>query len=796
MDELREDFIAETRESLEVLTGRLIQWEKSPGDLSLIDEAFRFVHTVKGSCGFIDLPRLQRLSHAAEEVLSHARDGRITACSELVSATLAVIDRIAALTDALETGESVFDNDLDIIQTMHAFLPAEPAQAPLAIADDMSIETDDSAPDVADFAGRTRSRTVRVSLSLLDKLMNGVSDLVLARNEVSRQLRALNPTAEVDHAFSRLSSTVAEMRDAIGLMRMQHIDRLFSSLPRLLRDICVELDKQIDLTIEGSEVEVDREMVEALRDPLTHILRNSAGHGIESPDERKALGKSPVGQIHVIARQSGNQILIEISDDGQGINVEKLGQRAISRKVVTPAQWQKMTERARLETIFAPGLSTADTVASISGRGVGMDVVRANMHAIGGTIDLENDEGNGLKITLRLPLTLSIIAGLSMRAGDQLYGISRSAVVEIISVANRNVELETIGGTRIARVRGERLAYTRLEDVLGINADDENGTSRTLVVIRPAVGPIFALDVAAVVDNEELVVKPGAPLVMASGLYAGTTLPDNGRPMLLLDTSGLAASIGIDENLFEIADADDDVGERQVARSQESALLFISTRGETQAIRLSAVDRMEDIEVGSVFEIGAKLFVSANDKLTELLGLESVPDSGNVKVLRISDGSRNVFFAVGDVVDIFTLPPTIEPHHQSEQFEGIVHVDGQPVELLSVFRFFEHGAHDGTTVADRPLCLVQACHDDGWEQHILAPLLQASGYAVSFDDKDVDHAAVILSRGEPAGRLQSDGRVLHLRDTIGGAARNGSSVYRYDRLGLLSAIGAKVSGGI
>ncbi|MGL5838605.1 MAG: chemotaxis protein CheA, partial [Sphingorhabdus sp.] len=762
---------------------------------SLIDSAFRFVHTVKGSCGFLDLPRLLRLSHAAEEVLSYARDGQIASSAGLVTATLAVIDRIAALTDALETGESVFDNDPDLINAMLGFLPNNRDNAAdlitSAIAETMA-ENPETAND--DTAGRNKSRTVRVSLALLDNLMNGVSDLVLARNEVSRQLRKIGATSDVDHAFSRLSTTVAEMRDAIGLMRMQHIDRLFSSLPRLLRDICIELDKRIELTIEGSEVEVDREMVEALRDPLTHILRNSADHGIESPDVRRAAGKDPVGHIHVIARQSGNQILIEIADDGCGIDLEKLGARAIARKLVTQAQWQKKSDREKLEMIFAAGLSTADNVTSISGRGVGMDVVRANMHAIGGTIDLENNEGQGLNITLRLPLTLSIIAGLSVRVGDQLFGIPRSSVAEIVSLANRNVSLETIGDVIVAKVRGERLPYAKLEDILEIDASTSaTGTARTLVIIRPAVGATFALDVEAVVDNEELVVKPGTPLVMSTGLYAGTTLPDNGRPMLLLDTSGLCAAIGLDREVFSIKNSQVDATQAAIDGKAVSGLLFTAMDKRLHAIRLSAVDRMEDIDISAIHEIGGRLHVSIEQKLYDLFGIDELPQSESIKVLRLSDGQNIIFLAVDDVVDIFTIDSEITPSSRPEKFEGIVHVNGKPVELLSVFGFFAQSVSTIAT-ASKPLCFISSETSDNWENRILAPLLVAAGYDVSFDEKDRKTAQVILACDGSSQDAITDARVLRLRDAVNNTADQGPSIYRYDRVGLLSAIGARLAG--
>jgi len=795
MDDLREEFIAETRETLEILAGQLVQWEKDPSDKSLIDSAFRFVHTVKGSCGFLDLPRLLRLSHAAEELLSHARDEQIVVSSDMVTAVLAVIDRISELTEALESGEPVFDNDATLIDAMLAFLPDKGTPA-IPAAAIRQLHQDEPGEAIDEAASASKTRTVRVSLTLLDKLMNGISDLVLARNEVSRQLRRVGSDNEIDQAFGRLSSTVAEMRDAIGMMRMQHIDRLFSTLPRLLRDICIELGKQIELTVEGSEVEVDREMVEALRDPLTHILRNAADHGIEDPEQRRSVGKDPVGHIRVVARQSGNQILIEISDDGRGIDVEKLGQRAIARKLLTSSQWQNMPERAKLETIFAPGLSTAEAVTSISGRGVGMDVVRTNMHAIGGSIDLENNEGQGLKITLRLPLTLSIIAGLSLRAGGQIYGISRSAVVEIVSVTNRSVEIEEIGGMPVAKVRGERLAYAKLETILGVAEMEDSQSARSLVIIKPAVGATFALDVEAVVDNEELVVKPGAPLIMATGLYAGTSLPDNGKPMLLLDASGLAAEIGVEQDLFEMANRNQVTDAEQNKQDADSGLLFQTLDGTVQAIRLAVVDRIEDVDGSAFHQVGGRLCVSVEQVLYDAKGLKTLPDAGaTVKMLRLSDGSTSVFLAVADVIDIFALDREIAPSLLPEVYEGIVHVDGKPVEVLNSYSFFEaRPGENPIGISQRPLCFVDASCDDGWAHNILAPLLSASGYEVSFDPTDQSRAAVVLANGANTQKTAGDGRVVALRDSLQVKDEERGSIYRYDRLGLLSAIESKIAG--
>ncbi len=792
MDDLLEDFIAETRDTLETLASQLVQWERTPQDRALLDSVFRFVHTVKGSCGFLDLPRLLRLSHAAEDLLSGAREGHLTASPGLVTAVLAVIDRISALTEALETGHAVYDDDEDLIDAMLVYIPAETDIAAFADAhsDDMfDAENDDLGP-------RAKSRTVRVSLALLDKLMSGVSDMVLARNEVSRQLRKSGSNNELEHSFSRLSASVAEMRDAVGMMRMQNIDRLFSSLPRLLRDITIELDKEIELRIDGSEVEVDREMVEALRDPLTHILRNAADHGIESAEERRAAGKDPVGQIRINARQSGNQILIEIIDDGRGINLEKLAARAVAAKMVTAAEWPKMSEKAQLRTIFMPGLSTADRVSAISGRGVGMDVVRTNLQAIGGTIELENFEGHGLKMTLRLPLTLSIIAGLSVRAGEQIFGISRSSVVEILSAANANVKIENLGGASIASIRGERFPYATLEAILEIDATVRaSETSRTLIVVRPAVGSTFVLDVASVIDNEELVVKPGAALVMSTGLFAGTSLPDNGKPMLLLDASGLAAAIGVDlqeQDLGREKLPDDDAH----ATKSASALLFVGSDGIKRAVRLSVIDRMEDIDVAQIKFVGGKMRAAVGETLIDILELDTVPEEGMVKMLRLTDGDQSKYLAVEDVLDIFSVDSAIVPSATPHLHEGVVAAQGEMVELINVFRYFESDDGRTSVTGDKPVCFVESDDDSHWERRILGPLLSASGYAVSFDPADRVTAAVVLSRDDIATTtMVDDPRVLHLRQSGRSAAGKVPSIYRYDRIGLLSAIESKLAGG-
>ncbi len=792
MDDLLEEFIAETRDTLELLSVQLIQWERSPNDRNLVDSVFRFVHTVKGSCGFLDLPRLLRLSHAAEDLLSAARDGQVAATPSLVSAVLAVIDKIADITNALESGAPVFDNDEQLIAALLAFLPQQSVLQAQQFTQTGVQEFSDSF--TSGNIVEPKNRSVRVSLQLLDTLMSGVSDMVLARNEVSRQMRKHETNTELDHAFVKLSSSVAEIRDAIGLMRMQPIERLFSSLPRLMRDICHELGKEIELTITGSEVDVDREMVEALRDPLSHILRNAADHGIEIAANRIASGKPAMGRISISARQSGNQILIEVCDDGSGINLERLHAKAIASGHYDEQSWSQLASADKLATIFLPGISTAQSVSAISGRGVGMDIVRTNLQSVGGTIDIDNMPGKGLTLTMRLPLTLSIIAGLSVRAGDQIFGVARSSVVEILSVKNANVEIEDVAGKKIANVRGRRLPYGNIEDVLNI-PHVSSDTSRILIIINPAVGAQFALEVAAVLDNEELVIKPGAPLVMGTGLYSGTSLPDNGRPMLLLDASGLAHEIGADAHTATFGNSlvSDAVADER--DDQASAILFVAMDGEKRAIRLASIDRLEDVEAANIKFVGGKLRANIDGELTEIFDLVHVPEIGFVHMLRLTDGENCKYLAVQAVLDVFCMSKEITASAFPQLHEGIIHVDGEPTELLNVFQFFEMQDSHIVQNEQRPLCFIACNPNDHWERNILEPLLAASGYQVSFDENDRAMAQVVIGRDDDSPDIvQKDDRILRLRHESFVSRDKLPSIYRYDRIGLISAIEDKLSG--
>ena len=540
MDDLIADFVAECREMLEALGGEIVAWEAQPEDRARLDSIFRFVHTVKGNCGFFEFPRLEALSHAAEDALADVRAGRRVPDGQLVSAVLGIIDRIGEMVAAIEAGEEMPAGDDSAL--ISALAPGAEGPAVQAMT------------TVVDGQGRASAapRTIRLSVELLDRVMSTVSDMVLARNELARRLRESATDVPVDGAFERLSSIIAEMRDAITRTRMQRIENLFVGLPRMVRDLSADLGKQVLVDIEGGDVELDREMIEMIRDPLTHIIRNAVDHGIELPAERLKAGKREIGILCVSARQSGNQILIDIHDDGREIDGKKLVEKAISNKVIDKADAAQLTQREQLALIFEAGLSTAKEVTAISGRGVGMDVVRSNVERIGGVVEVDSKPGAGTRMTLRVPLTLTIIPALTVSIGSQHFAIPRSAIEEIVRANGESVTLEHLGGAGIATIRGSRVPEVSLAEILGLESQVDQ-KDRTLIVLRPAGGDVYALSVDRIHDHEELVVKPAAPAVMATGLYAGTTLADDGSPILLFDPAGLAHVGGVKLEALERA---------------------------------------------------------------------------------------------------------------------------------------------------------------------------------------------------------------------------------------------------
>jgi two-component system chemotaxis sensor kinase CheA len=770
VDDLIADFVAECREMLEALGGEIVAWEAQPDDRARLDSIFRFVHTVKGNCGFFEFPRLEALSHAAEDALADVRAGRRQPDGALVSAVLAVIDRIGEMVAAIEAGEAMpAGDDSALIALLEP--GAEGASAPIVTATGEAA-TRASAP----------ARTIRLSVELLDRVMSTVSDMVLARNELARRLRESATDVPVDGAFERLSSIIAEMRDAITRTRMQRIENLFVGLPRMVRDLSAELGKQVLVDIDGGDVELDREMIEMIRDPLTHIIRNAVDHGIEKPAERIKAGKREIGVLAVSARQSGNQILIDIHDDGRGIDGKKLVEKAIASGVVTKTEAAELSSRDQLALIFEAGLSTAKQVTAISGRGVGMDVVRSNVERIGGIVEVDSRMGEGTRMTLRVPLTLTIIPALTVSIAGQHFAIPRSAIDEIVRATGESVTLEHVGGAGIATIRGRRVPEVPLASILGLESAVAE-QDRTLIVLRPAGGDVYALSVDRIHDHEELVVKPAAPAVMATGLYAGTTLADDGSPILLMDPAGIAQVGGI---RLEAHDRAARIAEGPAAAVSKATpvLLFRGLDGGRRALRLAVVDRIEEVAAESIREAAGQLRVQLGEAILPLAGASAADlGAGKVRLFRLNDGSQEIGYAFAEVIDFATIEHNIIHAERPGEVSGVTLINDKPAELIDAHWLFASLVGEIARGRDPLVCRIPG--NDPWMQNMLRPIVEAAGYRVVGDDADCATDLVIAAQGD---RVGDAARTIILRSEPEPNGKKDESIYRYDRAGLLMAL--------
>lgn len=793
MDDLLNDFLAETAEILAEAGGAIVAWEADPADRAQLDAIFRLVHTIKGSSGFLALPRVTALSHAAEDALDQVRRGNRQANAALVSGVLGILDRLNDLCTALgQNGTEPAGDDRDVIgalaeQGSMLDAPFEVAGVPLRREDDFSAELQSW-------------RSIRVPLPLLDSVMTGVTDIVLARNEFARMLRESGADLSVIASFDRLSDSIAGMRQSVSQMRMQRIDKLFAPLPRIVRDLAQDMGKKIAFQTSGGEVELDREMMENIRDPLIHIVRNAIDHGVEALEDRVAAGKDITATISVSARQSGNQIEIAIQDDGRGLSPDALVAKAVASRAVTAAEARALGTKEKLELIFRPGFSTAAKVTAISGRGVGMDIVKANVEKIGGVVELRNEEGRGLTILLRVPMTLTIISGLMVRAAGQYFAIPRGAVREILLEGGDSVRIDRVGGGELATVRGEQYPLLRLETVLGRgrhHGDDVD--DRALVIVRPGQGQSYALSVAAIHDHEELVIKPAAPMIMATGLYAGTTLPDNGRPVLLLDVQGMLAASAIDAS--EAGRSHDRMAEAEAeaaaARNGAQLLLFRDINARVRGVRLSVIERVEEVSASALFESAGRVQVQIGDDIFPVHAATLPAGEGTLKLLRLYDGQAVLCYPIAEVIDIVRLPDAMQPSAVPGLIAGVVLVGGEPVELIDPFWLMEqYAAGAAAPILRQPLCRLADDHD-GWGDNFLAPILRSAGYRViSGDTPSEETPDVLLCLTAEGGDCDDAGGVpvIRLRTSIAAAGPGDETVYRYDRQALLDALRRQVGG--
>ncbi|MGB7404409.1 MAG: chemotaxis protein CheW [Pacificimonas sp.] len=735
MDELLQDFLEETNEALAAVDVELVRFEREPENADALAHIFRLVHTVKGSCGFIGLPRLEALAHAAETLLDRLREGALKPTAAIVTETLAAVDAIRVITTALANdGSEPVGDDSALITRLEQL---SDGQEPVSL----------SAPESADIQAAPEAGSVRVAVELLDELMSGVSELVLTRNQILNERRA-----GTDTLHQRLSTQVGQLQDAVVRMRMQPIDGAWRMLPRLVRQLSVDLEKPLDLVMSGGETELDRQMLAALRDPLAHMVRNAADHGIESQAERASAGKPATGRITLAASQEGGHIIVTLSDDGCGLDLQSLREKAVATGVMSRREARTASETRLGQLVFAPGLTTATEITPVSGRGVGMDVVRANLESVGGSIDISSQAGVGTTFTLRLPLTLAIMPALLVGCAGQRFAVPQVAVAELVSIGSESQhELEMLGDTLALRLRERTVPVLDLRQRFALTGDDE---ARHVLVMRGR-GAKWGLVVDEVFDTEELVVKPVSPAVAATDVYAGQAVLGDGRSILILDAQALGTDIVEFDAVAAITD--NDVGTMQTATDP---IMLFRADGDPRprAVPVNLVARIEDITPERIERAGDGFVVQLQGKLVPLIGLARDADlSRSTAALLFVDGEAAIALAVDAVNDIVEADVRLDIGSDEECRLGTAVIEGRATELIDVGALFSRavpGASTMVTEADsQPRLLV--VDDSSFFRNMLTPLLSAAGYRVTAVPS-VDEALELRNSGSRFDLILSD----------------------------------------
>ena len=683
VDDLTREFLIESQEGLDRMERCLTELEERPEDSSLLGEIFRSVHTIKGTTGFLGFSRLESLAHAGENLLGLLRDGKLLANAEIISALLALMDGLRAILRAIEdAGNEGEGTDHELIEKLHELQEPEPRsaadrhdspQAPavheIAPGPEAAFpaQTADQSAARKPLPGATSAAesTLRVDVTLLNRMMNLMGELVLTRNQI---LQATSENAALTVLSRRLDMVTADLREAVMKARMQPVSHVFSKFPRMVRDLAQGLDKRIRLQMEGQETELDKSLLEAIKDPLTHAVRNSVDHGIELPELRRSAGKDPEGLLRLRAMQEGSHVIIEVIDDGGGLRIERIRDKAIERKLITPQKAAHLSEHELMQLIFLPGFSTASAVTNISGRGVGMDVVRTNVEKIGGKVEVDSHPGKGATLRLRIPLTLAIIPALIVRSAGQSFALPQGALSELVHLPpeQAKADIQWIENSPLYRLRGRLLPLVFLNQLLAIpGAAGESANDRYIAVLN-ADGRRYGLVVDGLNDPEEIVVKPLSAVLKSIGIFSGATVLGNGGLALILDPGALASRAGV--SLSAIDDSRDVSIEADSAGKAE--YLLVETGAVQAALPLECVlrieriprSRIESIDGTPVLQFDGVLLPIEDSSciLSASLSERGTPQDTPMTVVVCRDGGRHVGVAVTQVLDVASGEPLAE----------------------------------------------------------------------------------------------------------------------------------------
>lgn len=815
MDELLRDFLTETNESIDVVDVELVRFEQDPNNAKILNNVFRLVHTIKGTCGFLNLPRLEALTHAAEALMGKFRDGaRVT--GEAVTLVLATIDRVKVLLDQLEQNQAEpAGDDRDLIEKLERMTadtvsappafqpnenvidqlerafrdtpapryhapaaaappPAPPAPnapapaAPAAAAPAATAPAPAAAPGAPEAAAQTdgngngdvgsrdeersdskiANQSIRVHVDTLEYLMTMVSELVLTRNQLL-DIGRRHEDSEFKAPLQRLSNVTAELQEGVMKTRMQPIGNAWQKLPRIVRDLSAELGKPIEFEMQGAETELDRQVLDLIKDPLIHMVRNSADHGLEMPAERRAAGKPEKGTIRLSAWHEGGHIIVEVSDDGRGLDTARIKTLAVSRGLATKAEVEKMTDTQIQKFIFMPGFSTASKVTSVSGRGVGMDVVRANMDQIGGVIDVKSVLGQGTNFIIKIPLTLAIVSALIVQCAGDRFAIPQLAVVELVRARNNSEHrIERIKDAIVLRLRNKLLPLFRLSSLLKLREETDGDVENGFIVVTQVGSQTFGIVVDAVFHTEEIVVKPMSGKLRHIAMFCGNTILGDGSVIMIVDPNGVAQQLAGFSSSRMVVDTAAERGPEE--GMVESMLLFRAGSPQPKAVPLSLVTRLEVIDPKTIEMSNDRAVVQYRGQLMPL-----VPVSGDMRarggsaqpLLVFSDEGRSMGLMVDEIVDIVEERLDIELASSTAGVLGSAVIKGQATEVIDIAHYlplaFEdwlHWRHHQTAAAPHHVLLVD---DAPFFRNMLAPVLKAAGYIVT-QASSADEAIALL----------------------------------------------------
>ena len=744
-DVIRE-FLVESHENLSRLDQELVELEKRPGDAALLASIFRTIHTIKGTCGFLSFATLERISHQAETLLAQLRSGQRELTPALVSLILQTVDATRQVLASIEaTGNEGTEGFAELTERLRvaAQMESEPEAGPVADSAPKAVVAEQAAPatgsevmpppaepkpaeDDAAKPSAVADANIRVAVGLLDKLMDLVGELVLTRNQilqfnVEREDPALNTTSQ------RLDLITTELQEGVMKTRLQPIGMVWSKLPRVVRDIAVALDKQICLEMDGAGTELDRTIIEAIKDPLIHLVRNACDHGIEAPEYRMSVNKPPQGTLTLRAYHEGGQVNIEIGDDGAGIDVARVKQKAIERGLLRSDQAGGLSDREALNLIFQPGFSLAPTLSNISGRGVGMDVVKSHIEKIGGVVDVLTRLGEGTTIRIKIPLTLAIIPGLVIASGGERFVIPQVSLVELIRLDGDSPEkhIEHVQGTPVHRRRGILLPLAYLNQVLGLKAAGRD--EPVSIVVVQAEDRQFGLVVDGINDTQEIVVKPLSKQLKGLNIYAGATIMGDGRVALILDVLGIGQRSGV---LAKSRERHHAAAEQKTtaANDQQRLLLFRAGSFERLAVPLSLVARLEEFPRSAIERAGGGDVVQYRDRILPLVPLGAILEAGEggprdtgdpadpVQVVVFSDGDRNVGLVVDQILDVAEEAVTVRQKTTRRGLLGSAVVGKLVTDFLDLNEIL-HGARQSW------------CADTGSHPGVRILLIEASAFS-------------------------------------------------------------------